>query len=226
MTFKKLLMTAVLLTAVCFNFYSQSSEQADSSVQTELSSFENNTNYFNNSPSANAPVQARNQNGSGIGLFIRMVFVLAFVIALIYGLLWFIKNKTNVVKTDDEFLRRAAYINIAPGKSVEVITLVDRAYVIGVTEDGITLLGEIDSKSDEQTAQMINAMNLRADQTQNTKKPLNFTDVMDMFLAKKGKVKNVFSDTENQVDQIFSRNAPSSSAEENAGNEASENGEA
>ncbi|EID84646.1 Flagellar biogenesis protein [Treponema sp. JC4] len=206
MTFKKLLMTAVLLTAVCFNFYSQSSEQADSSVQTELSSFENNTNYFNNSPSANAPAQVRNQNGSGIGLFIRMVFVLAFVIALIYGLLWFIKNKTNVVKTDDEFLRRAAYINIAPGKSVEVITLVDRAYVIGVTEDGITLLGEIDSKSDEQTAQMINAMNLRADQTQNTKKPLNFTDVMDMFLAKKGKVKNVFSDTENQVDQIFSRN--------------------
>ena len=40
MTFKKLLMTAVLLTAVCFNFYSQSSEQTDSSVQTELSSFE------------------------------------------------------------------------------------------------------------------------------------------------------------------------------------------
>ena len=101
-------MTAVLLTAVCFNFYSQSSEQQDSSVQTELSSFENNTNYFNSSPTANAPAQTRNQNGSGIGLFIRMVFVLAFVIALIYGLLWFIKNKTNVVKTDDEFLRRAA----------------------------------------------------------------------------------------------------------------------
>ena len=53
---------------------------------------------------------------------------------------------------------------------------------------------------------MINAMNLHADQTQNTKKPLNFSDVMDMFLAKKGKTKNVFSDTENQVDQIFGRN--------------------
>lgn len=205
MTLKKLLMTAVLLTAVCFNFYSQTSEQA-SVVETEVSSFENNTNYFNNNPSAGAAAQAGNQNVSGIGLFIRMVFVLAFVIALIYGVLWFIKNKTNVVKTEDDFLRRAAYINIAPGKTIEVITLVDRAYVIGVTEDGITLLGEIDSKSDEQTAQMINAMNLHADQTQNTKKPLNFSDVMDMFLAKKGKTKNVFSDTENQVDQIFGRN--------------------
>ncbi|WP_156011484.1 flagellar biosynthetic protein FliO [Treponema sp. C6A8] len=205
MTLKKILMTAVLLTAVCFNFYSQTSEQA-SAVETEVSSFENNTNYFNNNPSAGAAAQAGNQNVGGIGLFIRMVFVLAFVIALIYGVLWFIKNKTNVVKTEDDFLRRAAYINIAPGKTIEVITLVDRAYVIGVTEDGITLLGEIDSKSDEQTAQMINAMNLHADQTQNTKKPLNFSDVMDMFLAKKGKTKNVFSDTENQVDKIFGRN--------------------
>ena len=136
---------------------------------------------------------------------LSMILVLVFVIALIYGVLWFIKNKTNVVRTEDEFLRRAAYINIAPGKSVEVITLVDRAYVIGVTEDGITLLGELDSKSDDETKQMINAMNLHADQTQNTKKPLNFNDVMDMFLAKKGKAKNVFSDTENQVDKILNR---------------------
>ena len=208
MTFKKLIMTAVLLTAVCFNFYSQTSEKAESSaVQTEVSSFENNTNYFNTSSSSAGAAASGNQNVGGIGLFIRMIFVLAFVIALIYGVLWFIKNKTNVVKTEDEFLRRAAYINIAPGKSIEVITLVDRAYVIGVTEDGITLLGELDSKSDDETKQMINAMNLRADQTQNTKKPLNFNDVMDMFLAKKGKVKNVFSDTENQVDKIFNRNS-------------------
>ena len=206
MTIKKLLMTAVLLTAVCFNFYSQTSEHAASAAQTEVSSFESNTNYFNPAQGLQGAAQNAQNSGNGIWLFLRMVLVLAFVIALIYGVLWFIKNKTNVVKTEDEFLRRAAYINIAPGKSVEVITLVDRAYVIGVTEDGITLLGEIDSKSDEQTAQMINAMNLHADQTQSTKKPLNFNDVMDMFLAKKGKAKNVFSDTENQVDKIFNRN--------------------
>ena len=173
-------MTAVLLTAVCFNFYSQTSEQAASNAsQTEVSSFENNTNYFNQSPAEGgrqSPDTLRSQPG-GIWLFLRMIFVLLIVLVLIYGVLWFIKNKTNVVKTDDEFLRRAAWINIAPGKSIEVITLVDKAYVIGVTEDGITLLGELDSKTDDQTAQMINAMNLRADQTQNTKKPLNFNDV-------------------------------------------------
>ena len=37
----------------------------------------------------------------------------------------------------------------------------------------------------------------------NTKKPTTFSDVLDMFLVKKGGQKNVFSDTERQVDQIF-----------------------
>ena len=43
-------------------------------------------------------------------------------------------------------MRRVAYLNIAPGKTVEVITLIDKAYLIGVTEDNISLLGEIDDK--------------------------------------------------------------------------------
>jgi flagellar protein FliO/FliZ len=216
MTLKKMLVTVIMLVTVCFSFYPQTSETASVS-QTEVSSFENNTDYFNTSPSLDSSRQ--NQNAfrtqpGGIWLFLRMIFVLLIVLVLIYGVLWFIKNKTNAVKSDDEFLRRAAWINIAPGKSIEVITLVDKAYVIGVTEDGITLLGELDSKSDSQTAQMINAMNLRADQTQNTKKPLNFSDVMDMFLAKKGKVRNVFSAEEQHVEDIL-KNREESKMEEN-----------
>ena len=134
---------------------------------------------------------------STIGMFIRMIIVLIIVVGLIYGVLWFIKKKTNVIKTDDEYLRRAAYINIAPGKSVEVITLIDKAYLIGVTEDNITMLGEI--HDDE----LIKAMNLSADKKNNTKKPATFADVLDMFLVKKGSQKNVFSETEQQVEQIF-----------------------
>ena len=134
---------------------------------------------------------------STIGMFIRMIIVLIIVVGLIYGVLWFIKKKTNVIKTDDAYLRRAAYINIAPGKSVEVITLIDKAYLIGVTEDNITMLGEI--HDDE----LIKAMNLSADKKNNTKKPATFADVLDMFLVKKGSQKNVFSETEQQVEQIF-----------------------
>ena len=128
-----------------------------------------------------------------------MIVALIIVVALIYGTLWFVKKKTNIVKTDDEYLRRAAYINIAPRKTIEVITLIDKAYLIGVTEDNITMLGEIDDK------ELISAMNLSADKKNNTKKPSTFAEVLDMFLVKKGGQKNVFSDTEQQVDNIFSK---------------------
>lgn len=144
---------------------------------------------------------------STIGMFIRMIIVLIIVVGLIYGVLWFIKKKTNVIKTDDEYLRRAAYINIAPSKSVEVITLIDKAYLIGVTEDNITMLGEI--HDDE----LIKAMNLSADKKNNTKKPATFADVLDMFLVKKGSQKNVFSDTEQQVEQIFNSGERQNDAE-------------
>lgn len=136
--------------------------------------------------------------GSGIGVFFRMIFVLLIVIALIYGVFWFIKHKTNAVKTDDDFLRRVSYIDIAPGKSVEVITLIDKAYLIGVTESQITLLGEIDDK------ELIQAMNLQADKTQNTKKPANFAEVLDMFTAK-GKKVNAFSESESAVDDLLGK---------------------
>lgn len=137
---------------------------------------------------------------STVGTFVRMIVVLIIVIGLIYGVLWFIKKKTNVVKTEDDYLRRAAYINIAPGKSIEVITLIDKAYLIGVTEDNITLLGEIDDK------ELVQAMNINADKKANTKKPANFSEVLDMFLIKGSKNKNIFSDTEQKVEELFEKN--------------------
>ena len=137
---------------------------------------------------------------STVGTFVRMIVVLIIVIGLIYGVLWFIKKKTNVVKTEDDYLRRAAYINIAPGKSIEVITLIDKAYLIGVTEDNITLLGEIDDK------ELVQAMNINADKKANTKKPANFSEVLDMFLIKGNKNKNIFSDTEQKVEELFEKN--------------------
>ena len=142
---------------------------------------------------------------STAAMFVRMIVVLIIVVALIYGVLWFIKKKTNVVKTDDEYLRRAAYINIAPGKTVEVITLINKAYLIGVTEDNITMLGEI------QDEELIKAMNLSADKKNNTRKPASFSEVLDMFLVRKGGQKNVFADTEKQVDDIFTSHTEDSS---------------
>lgn len=179
------------ITAASF-LYSQNQANQSETPLTEESiviSDDNTTESGNNASTYKGP--------STVGMFVRMIVVLVIVIGLIYGVLWFIKKKTNVVKTDDDYLRRAAYINIAPGKTIEVITLIDKAYLIGVTEDNITMLGEIDDK------ELISAMNISADKKNNTKKPATFADVLDMFLVKKGGSKNVFSETEQQVDNMF-----------------------
>ena len=141
----------------------------------------------------------QNKRPSTVLTFVRMIVALIIVVALIYGVLWFVKKKTNAVKTDDEYLRRAAYINIAPGKTIEVITLIDKAYLIGVTEDSITMLGEIDDD------ELIKAMNLTADKKTNIKKATSFSEVLDMFLIKGNKQKNIFSDSEKKVEDVLSK---------------------
>ena len=200
---KRIFAVVLLCITAVFTLYSQSSEKkSEENNQTVSVSEESiilsddvSSNQNNSSSSYKGP--------STIGTFVRMIFVLIIVVVLIYGVLWFIKKKTNIVKTDDEYLRRAAYIDIAPHKSIEVITLIDKAYLIGVTEDNITLLGEIDDK------ELISAMNLTADKKANTKKPVNFSEVLDMFLIKKGGQKNIFSDTEKQVDNMFNNRTES-----------------
>ena len=141
------------------------------------------------------------KTSSTIGVFVRMIIVLIVVVLLIYAFFWFVKRKTNNnLKTDDDYLRRVAYLNIAPGKTVEVITLIDKAYLIGVTEDNINLLGEIDDK------ELITAMNLNSDKKANIKKPATFNEVLELFLQKGSKKKSVFSQEESKVENLFSEN--------------------
>jgi len=189
---KKLCAAVIVFMAAIFALYSQTNSTQNETTLTEESI------VFTDETVTEGTSAAQTYKGpSTVGMFVRMIVVLVIVVGLIYGLLWFIKKKTNVVKTDDDYLRRAAYINIAPGKTVEVITLIDKAYLIGVTEDNITLLGEI--HDDE----LIKAMNITADKKNNTKKPATFADVLDMFLIKKGGQKSVFSESEQQVDNMF-----------------------
>ena len=191
---KKLLAAVIIFMAAVFALYSQNTNADNQSAST----IAEQSIVISDDAVGTSDAGTQNYKGpSAVGMFVRMIIVLVIVIGLIYGVLWFIKKKTNVVKTDDEYLRRAAYINIAPGKTIEVITLIDKAYLIGVTEDNITMLGEINDE------ELIKAMNLTADQNNNTKKPVSFADVLDMFLVKKGGQKSVFSEQEKQVDQIF-----------------------
>ena len=139
-------------------------------------------------------------------LIIKMIVVLALVVAALYGIMLFFKKKNNNVQSDDDFMRRVSSLSFAPGKSVEIVTLVDRCFMLGVTDSNINLIAEITDK------EMISALNLNFDKKQNTKKPMNFNDVLEMFMPKSSNKKSIYKNTEQAVEYI----AKAESTDENA----------
>ena len=201
--------------------FSQNSNDAvnnSATTTTVNSSFENDTSYFSDSPTqtTGTTTNSNYKAPSTAGMIIRMIVVLALVIAALYGILRFIKKKNNNVQSDDDFMRRVSSLNFAPGKSVEVVTLVDRCFMLGVTDSNINLIAEITDK------ELISAMNLNFDKKQNTKKPMNFSDVLEMFMPGSSKNKqNIYSQTEEAVENLTKNSVENQSGETDNQNEKS-----
>ena len=121
-----------------------------------------------------------------------MILVLILVIVAIYALMKFFKKKSTEVKSSDDFLRSVSSLSFGPGKSVEIVTLIDKAYVLGVTEKSINLIAEIDDK------ELIESLNLNHDKKSNVSKPINFAEVLDMFVNPKNKRKASVLDDETE----------------------------
>lgn len=214
---KTLFCISLILLFAAENLFSQANQnqtENTATVQTVNSSFENDTNYFadnsNGSDSGNAT--STYKAPSTARLIIRMIVVLVLVVAALYGLMWFFKKKNNPAQSDDDFLRRVSSLTLSPGKSVEIVTLVDRGFILGVTDGNINLIAEITDK------EMISALNLNFDKKQNTKKPMNFSDVLDMFMPGNARNRsNIYSNTEQAVENL-SRNSVNEETEPSDGN--------
>ncbi len=198
---KSLFIISIFLLFNNFVFSQNNSQDNNSSsAQTSVSStLENDSNYFSDSPSTTVSGTSNStyKAPSTAGMIIKMLVVLALVIAGLYAILRFIKKKNNNVQSDDDFMRRVSSLNFAPGKSVEIVTLVDRCFMLGVTDSNINLIAEITDK------EMISAMNLNFDKKQNTKKPMNFNDVLEMFMPGNSRNRqNIYSNTERAVDNL------------------------
>ena len=171
----------------CFSAFSQNSQdEASLSAQTqEISSSsipDESTLRIGGASQGNQPseVASQNRGGSTVWVFFRMVFVLIVVVVCIYFVMNFMKKKMDGgINEDDMFLRKVAAISIAPGKSVQIVTLLEHAYLLGVTENSIDLLGEITDK------ELVDAMNLNADRNENNARARNFGDILSVFLNPK-----------------------------------------
>lgn len=134
---------------------------------------------------------------SSFALFLRMVISLLIVIALVYFVVKIFRKNSGFADSDDSFLRKVSQISIGAGKSVQIVTLLENAYLIGVTDSNINLLAEIKDK------ELVDSLNLIADKNQKVSRPKSFADVLDIFLAKGSKNGNAFSDSARHVSDML-----------------------
>jgi flagellar protein FliO/FliZ len=139
-------------------------------------------------------IQSRSSNTGW--LFFRMILVLLIVVACIYAVFYFVKKTTNPTNENDPFLKKVASITLSPGKSVQVITLQDHCYILGVSDSNVQLISELDDKD------LIDAMNLETDkETTNSVKDFASMLATAMGLKKKTFEESVSSSVENMQSQ-------------------------
>ncbi len=123
---------------------------------------------------SNFDIAVEEKPKSSAGRLFQLLGALIIVCILAYIVIKFLKKSTTVFGVDDPYLKTVASMNIAQGKSIHVITLADKAYIIGVTDHSINTIAEVEDQD------LINAMNLEADKKDDMPKK-DFSSVFSKF---------------------------------------------
>ena len=117
----------------------------------------------------------------GVWFFIRTILVLVVVLALVWVFFLFLKRLSGTTTSSDPYLKKVATLTLSPGKFVYVITLNSRGYLVGVSDNSVNLIAEIEDK------ELIDAMNLNAPQGADEKKPMDFSSILGKFVNTSGR---------------------------------------
>lgn len=185
-------------------------ESSDNVIKDTQSTSPDTNDFFysseNNNPNNDNITQDTLQAPNGLNTFLvilRMIIILALVIAAIYGVMYVMRKsmKTEGV-SDDPFLRRVSQINLGVGKSAQIITLLDKAYILGVTDNAVNLIAQVSDK------ELIDAMNLYSDDKNNSKKPRTFSDILKIFMPNgpvDKKDSDLYNDSKEKMAQLLKK---------------------
>ncbi len=156
--------------------FSQATEPASNNGIESQAVDQESSFLIENTASANNIDQNIDDTGgeSVVWLFVRMIFALVVVVLIIYGIVFVLKKGFVPKESENPFLKKAATLTLAPGKTVQVITMPDKAWVVGVSDSGINLIGEITD------ADLVNQMILEAEK-EPLSKPRDFASMLNTF---------------------------------------------
>ncbi|TVQ39960.1 MAG: hypothetical protein EA384_05160 [Spirochaetaceae bacterium] len=84
--------------------------------------------------------------GFGVGDFVRMVLVLALVVAAIYGIFFVLKKASSGSSTDSEVIRPLASRTLPGNKSLHLVEIGRQVFLIGAADHAVNLIAEITDK--------------------------------------------------------------------------------
>ena len=179
-----------------FSMYAQQ-DNAENQLIEASETFDEASISLDVSPSVSQP----EKSSSTFFLLVRMVFVLACVVACIYFVFRLMKKTMAVPANDDVFMRVVSSVNLAPGKSVQIVTLTDKyAFMVGVSEDSVSLISQIDD------LELVQAMNLYSDKQKKVEKPKSFADILDIFMPGGPRnEENVFDSSKNAISELLKK---------------------
>jgi flagellar protein FliO/FliZ len=99
---------------------------------------------------SDAGTQARAANNaagsSTLAYFLRMIVVLALVLAAIYGVYRLMKKASRPKTADSSAVKLLASTSLGQGKALHVVSVGSKAYLLGATDASVNLVSEIDDK--------------------------------------------------------------------------------
>ncbi len=177
---KTILAVLIVVFAVSFSF-SQSESSKDETFSSSQIEDSQVTLDFSDTLDSSSESFVGQSGGvaGGIWIFVRMIIVLAIIIAAIYFLFKFMRKSMGgetLPDEDDVFLRKVSFLSLGDGKSVQIVSLWNEAFILGVSGDSVSLLKEIKDK------ELIDAMNRYADMNSKTNKPRSFEEILSLFM--------------------------------------------
>lgn len=137
-----------------------------------------------------------NNVGLSFSDFLRMIFVMIFVIALLYFVLRFIGKKTKFYQKAN-FIENLGGTNLGGNRSVQLVKVGERVLIIGVGED-IQLLTEIEDEAERK--QLLAEYNQKVEQMM---QPSDLFSKMRNKWARPTSSTNSFTvELKNQLDQM------------------------
>ena len=114
------------------------------------------------------------QTGSAVWPVIRMILVLAFTAAAIYGVVYFIKRSSKQAVSKSPFLKILATAHLGVNRYAHIVSVGSKAWLLGSSDGGVNLIGEVEDK------EIIDAMLL--EESKNSAEPQGrFPDFISML---------------------------------------------